>query len=70
MANRIIKREIKSNRIVDPISNIIVVYRNKSGQFQKEVDLRSLLPLINDIDNTFTSMYWKGLEPKTASETR
>jgi len=67
MAN-IKKRTITRSRIVEPISNIIVVYRNKSGQFQKEVDLRRLLPLINDIDNTFISMYWKGLEPKTASE--
>ena len=68
MANRIIKREIKSTRIVEPISNIIISYRGKNGAQVKEVDLRSLLPLINDIDNTFTSMYWEGLEPKNKAK--
>jgi len=70
MAN-IKKRTITRSRIVEPISKMVITYRDNVGIKVKEVDLKTLLGLINDpLIMNFSSIYWKGLEPRKASETR
>ncbi len=64
-SKQIKKRTITRSRIVDPISKMVITYRDNVGIKVKEVDLKTLLGLINDpLIMTFSSIYWKGLEPK------
>lgn len=64
-SKQIKKRTIATSRIVEPISQMVITYRDKNGVQIKEVDLKTLLLLINDpLIMNFNSIYWKGLEPK------
>lgn len=64
-SKQIKKRTITRSRIVEPISKMVITYRDRDRLTTSEIDLEGLLRLINDpLIMNFTSIYWKGLEPK------